>query len=65
MKTANPKWPTWIVTGELNWDASRHGTVRVKANTERKARIYGEKRLKAEYKTNLVKIEKVVREEQL
>jgi len=33
---------TWIVTAEVDMDASRHDTVTVKANTERKARIMAE-----------------------
>lgn len=32
----------WIVTAEVDMDASRHDTVTVKANTERKARIMAE-----------------------
>lgn len=33
---------TWVVTAEVDMDASRHDTVTVKANTERKARIMAE-----------------------
>lgn len=33
---------TWIATAEVNMNASRHDTVIVKANTERKARIMAE-----------------------
>lgn len=33
----------WKVTAELNMDASHYETVIVKANTERKARIFAEK----------------------
>lgn len=28
---------TWLVTAELDMDASKHRTIEVKANTERKA----------------------------
>ncbi len=34
---------TWKVNAELNMDASNRKTIIVKANTERKARIIGEK----------------------
>ena len=34
---------TWEVNAELNMDASNRKTIVVKANTERKARIIGEK----------------------
>ena len=37
---------TWMVTAEVDMDASRHDTVTVKANTERNARIKGEEELK-------------------
>lgn len=33
---------TWIVTAEVDMDASRYDTVIVKANTERKAKILAE-----------------------
>lgn len=33
---------TWEVTAEINMDASHYKTVVVKANTERKARIFAE-----------------------
>lgn len=36
----------WIVTGQVNMDASRYDTVTVKANTERKARILAEEEFK-------------------
>ena len=47
--------PMWRVTGELDWDASSHGIVTVKANTERKARILGEEKLKTAYRAFAVK----------
>lgn len=37
---------TWEVTAELNMDASHYETVVVKANTERKARIFAEEAFK-------------------
>ena len=46
----------WRVTAEINMDASRYKTVEVKANTERKARILAEAKLKREgafYVTNM------------
>ena len=33
---------TWVVTAEVDMDASRHDTVTVKANTEHKARLMAE-----------------------
>lgn len=39
----------WKVSAEINMDASRYKTVEVKANTERKARILAEKKIKNEY----------------
>ena len=33
----------WLASVELNWDASNVINVTVKANTERKARIFAEK----------------------
>lgn len=38
----------WKVTAEVNMDASTYRTVIVKANTERKARIFGVKKLKSD-----------------
>lgn len=38
----------WRVTAEINMDASRYKTVEVRANTERKARILGEEKIKKE-----------------
>ena len=35
----------WLITAEVNMDASRYESVVVEANTERKARIKGEKKL--------------------
>lgn len=35
----------WMITAEVNMDASRYKSVVVEANTERKARIKGEKKL--------------------
>ena len=37
---------TWKVTAECNMDASDYRTVVVKANTERKAQIFAEQKLK-------------------
>lgn len=37
---------TWKVTAELNMNASHYETVVVKANTERKARIFAEEAFK-------------------
>ena len=37
---------TWKVTAEVNMDASHYDSIIVKANTERKARIFGEEALK-------------------
>ena len=37
----------WEVTAEINMDASKYKTVTVKANTERKARQFAVKKLKA------------------
>ena len=53
----------WKVTAEINMDASRYDTAVVRANTERKARIFAEKEFKkhgAFYVTNM----KVVQEEE-
>ena len=36
----------WKVSAEVDMDASKHDSVMVKANTERKARIKGEEELK-------------------
>lgn len=46
----------WRVTAEINMDASRYKTVEVKANTERKAKILAEDKMKREgafYVTNM------------
>lgn len=46
----------WGATAEINMDASRYKTVEVKANTERKARILAEEKLKKDcafYVTNM------------
>ena len=46
----------WRVTAEINMDASRYKTVEVKANTERKAKILAEGKMKREgafYVTNM------------
>lgn len=37
----------WRVTAQINMDANRHDTVRVKANTERKALQFAEEKIKA------------------
>lgn len=39
---------TWDVTFEVFWSASRNKTVRVRANTERKAIMFAEKKVKNE-----------------
>lgn len=54
----------WKATAEINMDASRYKTVEVRANTERKARILAEEKLKKDgafYVTNM-KIEEIVAE---
>ena len=51
----------WKIVAELNWDASNYKSIIVKANTERKARIIGEEKLKKEYSTNNIKILNVER----
>lgn len=38
----------WEVTAEINMDASKYKTVRVRTNTERKAILLAEKKLKEE-----------------
>lgn len=46
----------WRAIAEINMDASRYKTVEVKANTERKARILAEEKLKKDgafYVTNM------------
>lgn len=46
----------WKAIAEINMDASRYKTVEVKANTERKARILAEEKLKKDgafYVTNM------------
>ena len=46
----------WRVTAEINMDASRYKTVEVKANTERKAKIIAEEKMKRDgafYVTNM------------
>lgn len=46
----------WRVTAEINMDASRYKTVEVKANTERKAKILAEEKMKRDgafYVTNM------------
>lgn len=46
----------WRATAEINMDASGHKTVEVKANTERKARILAEQKIKKDgafYVTNM------------
>lgn len=46
----------WKVTAELNMDASHYETIFVKANTERKAKIFAEEQFKkngAFYVTNI------------
>lgn len=51
-------------TAEINMDASRYKTVEVKANTERKARILAEEKLKKDgafYVTNM-RIEEITAE---
>lgn len=39
----------WLVTAEVNMDAQHYESIIVKANTERKARIIGERQLKKDY----------------
>ena len=39
---------TWECTAEINMDASRHVTVMVKANTERKAKLFATEKIKRE-----------------
>lgn len=39
----------WIVTAEINMDASKYVSVNVKANTERKAIIIGKEKIKKDY----------------
>ena len=39
----------WKVTAEINMDASKYVSVNVKANTERKAIIIGEEKIKKDY----------------
>lgn len=54
----------WKATAEINMDASRYKTVEVRANTERKARILAEEKLKKDgafYVTNM-KIEEIIAE---
>lgn len=46
----------WRATAEINMDASRYKTVEVKANTERKAKILAEEKMKRDgafYVTNM------------
>lgn len=46
----------WEVTAELNMDAQHYETVIVEANTERKARMFAEKKFKLQgafYVTNM------------
>ena len=40
----------WKVRGQLNMDASNYKEVEIKANSERKARILGEEKLKKQFK---------------
>ena len=40
---------TWEVTAEVNMDASKHVSIIVSANSERKAKIIAEEKLKKEY----------------
>lgn len=40
---------SWKVTAEINMDASKYVSVNVKANTERKAIIIGEEKIKKVY----------------
>lgn len=54
----------WKATAEINMDASRYKTVEIKANTERKARILAEEKLKKDgafYVTNM-RIEEIIAE---
>lgn len=46
----------WKAEIELFWDASHVESVEVKANTERKARIFAEEAMKKKYKTDMVNI---------
>ena len=54
----------WLVTVELFMDASRNETIRVKANTEQKARILAQLAFKKKYGTNSIIIKSVKRLEQ-
>ena len=47
---------TFAVTAELFWNAANNKTVIVKANTERKARIMAENKLKKDYGTDMIRI---------
>ena len=54
----------WKAIAEINMDASRYKTVEIKANTERKARILAEEKLKKDgafYVTNM-RIEEIIAE---
>lgn len=54
----------WKATAEINMDTSRYKTVEIKANTERKARILAEEKLKKDgafYVTNM-RIEEIIAE---
>ena len=44
----------WKVRAELNMDASHYEEVEIKANSERKALILGEEKLKKQYKAFFV-----------
>lgn len=39
----------WLITAEVNMDASRHESIVIKANSARKALIMGEKKLLKSY----------------
>lgn len=53
----------WRVTAELFWDASRIDFVDVKANTERKAKIFAEEAFQIKHPTvgKMIRIQKVER----
>lgn len=39
----------WLIKAELFWDASRIETITVRANTERKAKIFAKESFKKKY----------------
>lgn len=49
----------WKVIAELNLDASRHDTVIVEANTERKAVKFAYEKLRKKHGNKMIVVEKV------